>query len=123
MMVRGIRGAITVSKNDEEEILTATKELFLEICKANHLQPEDVASIFITVTPDLNATFPAKAIRSQPNWALVPVICAVEMDVPGALAKCIRFLIHVNTDLPQDQIRHVFLRDAISLRPDLANRK
>lgn len=122
MMVRGIRGAITVSKNDEQEILTATKELFLQICKENHLQAEDVASIFITVTRDLNATFPAKAIRSQPSWALVPVICAVEMDVPGGLERCIRFLIHVNTDLPQDQIRHVFLREAIDLRPDLMGR-
>lgn len=123
MKVRGIRGAITVSKNDEEEILAATKELFLQICQENHLQAEDVASIFITVTQDLNATFPAKAIRSQPNWALVPVMCAVEVDVPGGLEKCIRLLIHVNTDLPQDQIRHVFLRKAIDLRPDLMGGK
>jgi chorismate mutase len=122
MKVRGIRGAITVSKNEEEEILAATEELFLQICKENQLQPDDVASIFITMTKDLNATFPAKAIRSRPDWELVPIMCAVEVDVPGALEKCIRFLVHVNTDQSQDQIRHVFLREAVGLRPDLVNR-
>lgn len=121
MKVRGIRGAITVSTNEEEQILRSTKELFLAICEKNHLQPDDVASIFITVTQDLNAAFPAKAIRTIPNWALVPVICANEMDVPSGLKKCIRLLIHVNTDLSQDQIQHVFLNEAVYLRPDLVN--
>ncbi len=121
MKIRGIRGAITVSANEEEQILSATKELFMQICEKNQLKSEDVASIFITVTQDLNAAFPAKAIRTLPNWALVPILCANEMDVPGGLEKCIRLLIHVNTDLPQDQIQHVFLKEAVELRPDLMN--
>lgn len=121
MRVRGIRGAITVSANDENEILSATKELFLQICEENQLQVDDVASILITVTQDLNAAFPAKAIRTLPNWALVPILCANEMDVPDGLKRCIRLLIHVNTDRSQDEIRHVFLREAVSLRPDLVD--
>lgn len=121
MRVRGIRGAITVSANEENEILSATKELFSQICEENQLQADDVASILITVTQDLNATFPAKAIRTLPNWALVPILCANEMDVPDGLERCIRLLIHVNTDRSQDEIRHVFLREAVSLRPDLVD--
>lgn len=121
MRVRGIRGAITVSANEENEILSATKELFSQICEENQLQADDVASILITVTQDLNATFPAKAIRTLPNWALVPILCANEMDVPDGLKRCIRLLIHVNTDRSQDEIRHVFLREAVSLRPDLVD--
>lgn len=120
MKVRGIRGAITVTVNEENEILAATRELFEQICQENQIDPDDIASILITVTPDLNATFPAKAIRTLPNFEYVPVLCANEILVPGGLPKCIRFLCHVNTNRSAQEIRHVYLRDAVSLRPDLA---
>lgn len=121
MKVRGIRGAITVSENDETQMLAATRKLLLEICQQNQIEPDDVASIFITVTKDLNATFPAKAIRMIPGWAYVPMICANEIDVPNGLEKCIRILMHVNTNQPPEQIHHVFLGEAVSLRPDLVD--
>lgn len=119
--VRGIRGAITVEENDREQILQATRELFQEIIERNQVIPEDVASIQITVTRDLTAAFPAEAIRSESNWELVPLMCANEMEVPGSLPRCIRFLILVNTDKSLADMRHVYLRDAVRLRPDLAN--
>lgn len=122
MNVRGIRGAITVSANEEQEILSATKELFLQICEQNQLAPDDIASIFITVTQDLNATFPAKVIREMPRFQYVPIMCANEIDVPGGLAYCIRLLLHVNTSRSPREIKHLFLRDAVVLRPDLAQK-
>lgn len=121
MTVRGIRGAITVSENEEQAILTATQELFEQICEQNQLVPEDVVSLLITVTQDLDATFPARAIRSVPKYQYVPMMCANEIAVPDGLKKCIRMLLHVNTEQPSDQIKHLFLRDAVILRPDLVD--
>lgn len=120
MKVRGIRGAITVSANEENEILAATRKLFEQICQENQIEADDIASILITVTSDLDATFPAKAIRTLPNFEFVPVLCANEIFVPGGLPKCIRLLCHVNTDRSAKEICHVYLGDAVSLRPDLA---
>lgn len=119
--VRGIRGAITVEENDKEQILQATRELFRQMVKRNQVIAEDVACIQITVTQDLTAAFPAQAIRSEANWDLVPLICANEMEVPGALPRCIRLLLLVNTDKSLADMRHVYLRKAVRLRPDLAN--
>lgn len=121
-MIRGIRGAITVEQNTESAILDATGELMAELIKANRMEPEDIASVFATVTEDLDATFPARAIRSIPGWELVPVMCAREIPVPGSIAKCIRVLILVNTTTPQKDIRHVYLRHATRLRPDLTEK-
>lgn len=118
-MIRGIRGAISVEENTEAAILNATRELLEKIIDVNHFHPEDIASVIATVTDDLNATFPAKAIRSIAGWDLVPLMCAREIPVPGSVAKCIRVLIHVNTELSQKDIKHVFLGHAASLRPDL----
>lgn len=123
MRVRGIRGATTVEVNEETEILTVTKELFIQICEKNDLKSDDIASIFITVTQDLDATFPAKAIRTLPAWEYVPIICANEIAVPDGLPKCIRMLIHVNTDRSSEEINHVFMKKAVSLRPDLVNKR
>jgi chorismate mutase len=120
--VRGIRGAITVEANEVEAIHAATKELLLAMVQENKVATEEVAGCFITATPDLNATFPALAIRKLPGWQLVPLMCAQEMDVPGSLPKCIRMLMIVNTDLRQEEIRHIYLREAVLLRPDLALR-
>jgi len=120
MTVRGIRGATTVEANEERVILEATSELLKRIVEANGIVPEDIASIIVTVTHDLDATFPARAIRQLPGWELVPLMCALEVPVKGSLEKCIRLMVHVNTDKRQDEIRHIFLGRARELRPDLA---
>lgn len=116
-VVRGIRGATTVEVNDKEAIIRATEELLEEICQQNDFQPTDIASALFTVTHELNATFPAEAARKR-GWMMVPMLCANEIPVPGSLAMCIRVLIHVNTKRGQDEMRHVYLRSAVTLRPD-----
>jgi len=114
---RGIRGATTVEVNEREAILAATRELLTLMIEANGIKPEDVASAIFTTTPDLNAEFPALAAR-QLGWHNVALLCGHEMDVPGALQRCIRILIHWNTTQPADQIHHVYIRGAETLRPD-----
>ncbi|MDF2669637.1 MAG: chorismate mutase [Paenibacillus sp.] len=123
MGVRGIRGAITVQNNEENEILAATVELLQEIVVHNKVQPEDIASVFVTVTADLDAAFPAKAIRQMQGWELVPLMCSLEISVPNGLPKCIRLMVLVNTNMGQSDIRHIYLNEAMKLRPDLAQSK
>ncbi len=118
--VRGIRGATTTEDNSAEAIHTATRDLLDRVIEENQIQPDDVASVLLTMTPDLTATFPAAAIRSRPGWQWVPLMCAKELDVPGGLSKCVRILIHVNTEKTQQEIVHVYLGEAIVLRPDLS---
>jgi chorismate mutase len=119
MPIRGIRGATTVSADEPDIILQATRELLEEILAENdNMRPEDVGSAIFTVTDDLNSTFPAQAAR-QMGWGLVPMMCAREIPVPGSLRRVIRVLVHWNTDMPQNRITHVYLRDAVKLRPDL----
>lgn len=122
-VVRGLRGATTVEHNDAAEIFAATRELIEALVEANQLVPEDVASCYITVTPDLTAAFPAKAVREQDGWEYVPLMCAVEMSVPGSLALCIRVLLHVNTTESQIGMKHAYLRKATVLRPDLVQKQ
>ncbi|MDW7651674.1 MAG: chorismate mutase [Bacillota bacterium] len=117
-VVRGIRGAINVSQNSESEILGATRELLRKMARANSVSKEDIASIYFTLTPDLNACFPAAAAREL-GWTYVPLLCAVEVDVPGAMAFCIRVLMQVNTEKSQQEIKHIYLREARALRGDL----
>jgi len=118
MAVRGIRGA-TTSQADEASILSATRELLSAILKANPtLQTADIASAWFTVTSDLQLVHPAKAAREM-GWNQVPLMCSSEIDVPGSLCQCVRVLIHWNTDLPQSAVKHVYLHDAVKLRPDL----
>ena len=114
--VRGIRGATTVPQNDRERILGGTREMLEQIVRLNAIDPTDVASAWFTVTPDLDAEFPAFAAR-EIGWTEVPLICGREIPVSGALAKCIRVLIHWNTERAQSEIRHVFLHGARALRP------
>lgn len=116
--VRGIRGAITVERNDSKEILEATSILLQTIVERNQLSVEDICSAFFTVTPDLDAEFPAKAARIL-GWQYVPLMCALELPVEGALAKCIRVLLHVNSTKTPKEIVHVYLKEAAVLRPDL----
>ncbi len=118
MVVRGIRGAITIKEDNASEVLQATTELLTEIIKLNQLQSQDMASIIFTVTPDITSAFPAGAARAM-GLNLVPLFCSQEIGVKGSLPLCIRVLIHVNTTLPQEKIKHVFLRDAYTLREDL----
>lgn len=122
MYCRGIRGATTVEQNEEQEILTATEELLAHIITENGLSPEHIAHVIVTVTSDLDATFPARVIRQLDGWELVPVMCALEVPVKGALPKCIRFMVTVNTTKSQAEMVHVYLNGAKVLRPDLAAR-
>src|SRR6185369_14530947 len=112
MPIRGIRGATTVTADEPELILEATRELLEEILAENEdMRTEDIASAIFTVTDDLAATFPAQGAR-QMGWGLVPMMCAREIPVPGSLSRVIRVLVHWNTDVPQNKITHVYLRDA-----------
>ncbi|GAB4454309.1 MAG: chorismate mutase [Anaerolineales bacterium] len=119
MPIRGIRGATTVPADEPELILAATRELLEEILTENEtMRPEDIASAVFTVTEDLASAFPAQAAR-QMGWDLVPMLCAREIPVPNSLPRVIRVLVHWNTDISQNKITHVYLRDAVQLRPDL----
>lgn len=118
MPCRGVRGATTVDCNEREEILVATRQLLALLIRLNGIDPQDVASAFFTTTPDLDAEFPALAAR-QLGWLDVPLLCGHEMAVPGSLPRCIRVLVHWNTDCPQSEVKHVYDREAKRLRPDL----
>jgi len=118
--VRGIRGAITVERNTREEIIAATKELLLSLIRENEIEIEDIASIFFTLTPDLDAEFPALAAREL-GWQYVPLLCAQEIDVPGAMGKVLRVLMHVNTEKSQEELKHLYLKGAATLRLDLSS--
>ena len=119
MSLRGVRGATTAAQDQAEEILSATRELMEAILQANPtLQPEDIASVIFTTTADLRAVYPARAAREL-GWTDVPLMCAQEIPVPEGLPRCIRVLLHWNTELPQIAIQHVYLREAVRLRPDL----
>lgn len=118
MAVRGIRGAITVTEDTPAEILAATKELLEEIIRQNQIDSQDIVSIIFTGTQDLKSAFPAEAARAM-GLHLVPLLCSQEIGVDGAMARCIRILLHLNTTLGQEEMKHVFLRDAAKLREDL----
>ena len=115
MMSRGLRGAITADSNTSEAILSATKEMFQRMVEANDIEREAIAGLFLTTSPDLDAEFPALAIR-QMGWTGVPLLCAQEINVPRGLQKCIRALLLVNTSKSLDQLTHVYLRGAVDLQ-------
>lgn len=118
-MTRGIRGATTVKENNETEIVAVTKTLFEDMIEKNTIVAESVSHVFISATQDIDACFPAKAMREIPGWKHVPVMCMREMDVQDGLAMCVRIMMVVQTDKAQDEIVHVFNNEAIKLRPDL----
>ena len=120
MRVRGLRGAITVEGNSKEAILEGTSLLLKTLVEENDVPLGEVCSVFFTVTPDLTKEFPAKSAR-QMGFDNIPLMCMTEIPVEGALEKCIRILIHYNTEKLQKEIRPVYLRDAVKLRPDLKN--
>lgn len=118
MVVRGIRGAISAAANTPEAIAEATRQLLTRLQAENGFALEEIGALFLTVTDDLDADFPARAARVH-GWGQVPLMCAREIDVPGALPRVIRVLALWNTDRPQAGIRHVYLGEARCLRPDL----
>jgi len=122
MATRGIRGATTVDANAADPIKQRTLELLGILVASNGIRPEDVASATFTVSGDLDADFPAVAVRSLPGWDEVPLLCAREIPVKGSLPRCVRVLLHWNTDRSQREVRHAFLRGARSLRPAWAVR-
>ena len=105
--VRGIRGATTVRANDARAIVDGTLELLRVLMDINGLKPEDIGYVWFTVTPDLDAAFPADAARAGMGWSDVPLICGQEIPVPGALGKCVRVLIAWNTNRSQREVRHI----------------
>jgi len=115
----GIRGATTVAENEAGAILDATDELLRRMIEANDLKPDDIVSGIFTVTRDLDAAFPARAAEDY-GWNIVALLHSTEIPVPGSLPRCIRLLVHAYTTRSRDEIRHVYLRDAVGLRPDRA---
>lgn len=120
MACRGVRGATTADANTSEAILKATRELLALMIRLNEIEPEDVASAVFTTTRDLDAEFPALAAR-QLGWLNVALMCAYELSVPGSLGRCVRILLHWNTEKPSDEVVHVYIKDAARLRPDLSS--
>ena len=118
-MMRGVRGATTVTRNDEQEIVSHTEELLREMIESNGITPESVCSVIVSSTEELTAAFPAKAIRSLEGWSYVPVMNVREISVPNALKNCVRIMLHWNTEKEQQDVKHIYLREAVVLRPDL----
>ncbi|HET9223018.1 MAG TPA: chorismate mutase [Roseiflexaceae bacterium] len=116
---RGIRGATTATANTREAILEATRDMLVRLIEANDLRPDDIASAIFSTTLDLNAEFPAVAAREL-GWLDTALFCTHEMAVPGSLPRCIRVLIHWNTTRRADEIVHVYIREASTLRPERA---
>ena len=119
MYCRGVRGAITVEENTRESILQRTRQLLALMIRRNGIAADDVASAIFSMTPDLTAEFPALAAR-QLGWFDVPLLCTNEIAVPDSLPRFVRILVNWNTQRPQKEIVHIYLREAVSLRPDLS---
>jgi chorismate mutase len=122
MPVRGIRGAIDVARNGKEEILGKTELLLRAMVRANRVRAEAVAAALFSLTPDLDAEFPALAARRL-GWTDVPLLCATELGIPHGMKKVVRILLLVNTRLPAGKIKHQYLGKTPALRPDLARKK
>ncbi|NQU25644.1 MAG: chorismate mutase [Candidatus Nealsonbacteria bacterium] len=120
MACRGVRGATTADANTSEDILTAARQLLALMIRQNGIKPQDVASATFSTTEDLDAEFPALAAR-QLGWFDVALMCVHEIDVPGSLRRCVRVMLHWNTDKPADEIIHVYIKQAANLRPDRGN--
>lgn len=118
---RGIRGAITVDSDSSEAIRNAAIELLTELTKLNSLNKNDISHVIFSLTKDLTSDFPAKYARLELGWDSVPMLCFNEADINNALKFCLRVLIVVNTKKTQDEIIHVYLKDAKKLRPDISH--
>ena len=118
--MHAIRGATSVALDDADALVAATRELLERIVADNDVDVDDVVSVIFTMTPDLSSAFPARAAREL-GWTSTPLLCMTEIDVPGALPRCIRILMHVEFAVPRARVSHVYLRDAVALRPELAS--
>lgn len=118
MAVRAVRGAIQVERDERDLVLDAASELVSAVLDGNAIDPTDLISVVFTATPDLTSEFPAYAAR-QLGITDVPLLCATEIDVPGAMPRVLRLLAHFETEMPRSEIRHVYLRGAAALRTDL----
>jgi chorismate mutase len=118
MAVRAVRGAIQIDQDDRQQVLDATTELLTAVLERNGIAADDLISVVFTATPDVRSEFPAYAAR-QMGITDVPLLCASEIDVPGAMPRVLRLLAHVETDRPRSELRHVYLRGAAALRTDL----
>lgn len=119
MAVRAIRGAVQVEANQREAILSGTSELVAEVLSRNAITPGDVISVLFTATPDLTAEFPALAARTL-GFQEVPLLCCTEINVPGAMPRVVRLMMHADVARGRSEIRHVYLRGAAALRLDIA---
>jgi chorismate mutase len=117
-MVRAVRGATTVEKNDRQEILDSTAELLRLLVEQNTISEEDIISAIFSVTTDLDAVFPAVAARNM-GWTDIALMCTNEMNVPGSLRKCIRVMLYFNTEKSNCELKYIYLHEAVKLRPDL----
>jgi chorismate mutase len=117
--VRAVRGAVQIGGHDRDDILAGTAELVTEVMGRNELSTDDVISVVFTVTPDLTAEFPALAARKL-GFQEVPLLCAAEIDVPGAMPRVVRLMMHIETSKPRSALQHVYLRGAAALRLDIA---
>lgn len=118
----GIRGATNADSNSSEDIHNATVELLSQLIDHNCINKENIVHVIFTVSPDITADFPAKGARISLNWDNVPMICAQEVDVPGPIKYCIRVLITAYLDIPKDNVKHIYLKQAALLRPDLSSK-
>lgn len=118
MKFRGVRGAITADENTPEAILSAARQLLEALVAANGIEEDDVASVIFTTSPDLTAAYPARAARDM-GWRRTALLGCQEQDVTDGIQLCVRILIHWNTSKGLDEIVHVYMRDALTLRPDL----
>ncbi len=119
MTIRAIRGAITLDRDEKDHLHERTIELIEALMRENTLTTDDLISVIFTCTPDIHSDFPAAAARAL-GFGAVPLMCAQEMDVPGALPLVVRVMMHAHLERPRDEISHVYLRDAVRLRRDLA---
>ena len=118
-MTRAIRGAITVKKNTQEAIKKATVELLQMMLEKNEIETNQISHAIFTMTRDLDAAYPAKFARTEMNFSDVPMMCFQELDIENSLAMCLRIMLVVNCDKSQNEIKHIYLKGAEILRPDL----
>lgn len=119
LRIRAIRGATVVSADEPNLLSDAVIRLLVEMTDSNRVSTDDIVSVLFTMTTDLRSEFPARAARGLEGWREIPMLCTIEIDVPGALPKCIRVLMHAYSTRSRDDIRHIYLGDARQLRPDL----
>ncbi len=119
MNIVSIRGAITADNNTTTDIASATVEMYKEILEKNNLEQEDIINIIFSITKDLNAIYPAKALRENFDVSDTPLFCTQEADIQNSLSMCIRVLITAKSDLTKKEVKHIYLKDAKKLRPDI----